>query len=203
MIQKATQRRQFGPADHGRRMTYEEFMAGDYQEGYKYELIDGELYVSPEANPDHMWDEIHLLYRLNDYARDYPEHINYVVNKARVFVPGREDVTAPEPDIAAYRIYPLRRPRRREGWERVNPRLVVEIVSPDNADKDLVRNVELYWLVPSIKEYWVIDQREEAGCPLTVYRRQGKKWRIIHVAAGESYTTPLLPGFELVIDPAQ
>ena len=32
-----------GPADHGRPMTLDEFQAGDYEEGYKYELIDGEL----------------------------------------------------------------------------------------------------------------------------------------------------------------
>src|SRR5687768_14222795 len=40
-----------GPHDHGREMTYEEFLAGDYEEGYKYELIRGELYVSPQPNP--------------------------------------------------------------------------------------------------------------------------------------------------------
>ena len=39
--------RQLGPADHGRELTYDEFLAGDYEEGHKYELIDGRLYVSP------------------------------------------------------------------------------------------------------------------------------------------------------------
>lgn len=36
-----------GPADHGRPMTLEEFHAGDYQEGYQYELIDGKLIYPP------------------------------------------------------------------------------------------------------------------------------------------------------------
>ena len=30
-----------GPADHGRPLDLDEFMAGDYEEGYQYELIDG------------------------------------------------------------------------------------------------------------------------------------------------------------------
>jgi hypothetical protein len=39
-----------GPADHGRPLTLEEFMSGDYKEGHRYELIEGRLYASPEAN---------------------------------------------------------------------------------------------------------------------------------------------------------
>jgi hypothetical protein len=38
-----------GPEDHGLPMSFEEYLAGDYQQGYHYELIDGRLYVSPEA----------------------------------------------------------------------------------------------------------------------------------------------------------
>ena len=201
MIQRLTQTRQLGPADHGRPMSYAEYLAGDYQEGYKYELIDGELYVSPEANPDGAWHEIQLLYKLNDYARWRPDIINYVLNKARVFVPGRKRATAPEPDIAAYRNFPEQPPRRGKGWENFSPILVAEILSPGGAEKDFVRNVELYWEVPSIAEYWIIDQTETAEHPLTVYRRQSKRWKIITIAAGETYTTRLLPGFELQIEP--
>ena len=59
MIQRA--RLRLGPGDHGQRMSYDEYLAGDYQPGYKYELIDGELYVSPEANRAHDWVEWGLL----------------------------------------------------------------------------------------------------------------------------------------------
>jgi Uma2 family endonuclease len=203
MIQQSTETRQFGPADHGRRMSYVEYLAGDYQEGYKYELIDGELYVSPEANADHEWVDLWLLYQLNDYARDHPEVINHVTNRARLFVSGRKDVTAPEPDLAAYHNYPQHRPRGGRQWENLSPILVAEVLSPDNADKDLVRNVELYWQVPSIKEYWLFDLREMAERPLMVYRRQARKWKRIPVAYGESYSTRMLPGFALVVQPLE
>ncbi len=199
MIQRLTQKPQLGPGDHGRRMTYAEYLAGDYQPGYKYELIDGELYVSPEANPEHEWVESGLYDLLKDYTKAHPEIINKVACKARVFVPGREDVTEPEPDFAAYENYPKRRPRR--GWENFSPVLVAEVISPTDPDKDLVRNVELYWQVPSIKEYWVFDLRPQAQHPLIVHRRQATKWKILRKAPGETYTTRLLPGFELVVEP--
>jgi Uma2 family endonuclease len=199
MIQRA--RQQFGPGDHGRPVTYEEFMAADYQEGYQYEIIDGEIYVSPLANADHEWADSGLLFLLHDYARAHPEIINKVSCKARVFVSARPRVTVPEPDFAAYQNYPQRRPRGGRRWEDVSPILVAEVLSPNCADKDLVRNVELYWQVPSIKEYWLLDVQDTAEYPLIVYRRQAKKWKILRIAAGETYTTPLLPGFELLVEP--
>jgi Uma2 family endonuclease len=176
-------------------------MAGDYEPGYKYEIIDGELYVSPEANPDHVWFEVWLMNQFLDYTRDHPEVINFVTMKSRVFVPGRPDVTAPEPDFAAYRNFPERRPRGGRRWENLSPVLVAEVISPDDPGKDLVRNVKLYWQVRSIKEYWVFDLREVAEQPLTVYRRQSRKWKIFRLAPGQKYTTGLLPGFELVVNP--
>ena len=42
--------KKLGPADRGRPMTLEEFMAAGSVEGYHYELIDGKLYVTPLPN---------------------------------------------------------------------------------------------------------------------------------------------------------
>jgi hypothetical protein len=37
---------------------------------------------------------------------------------------------------------------------------------------------------------------------MLVYRRRGKSWqRVIELAFGDTYTTKLLPGFRLVLDP--
>jgi Uma2 family endonuclease len=201
MIQRATQTRQFGPADHGRRLSYVEFMAGDYQPGYKYELINGELYVSPLPRPGHSLVQEWIWFQLKLYARLHPKVINSVSGAARVFVPARHNITAPEPDVAAFRGFPVNTPADQIRWQDHSPLLVVEVLSPDNADKDLERNVALYLEVPSIKEYWLFDTREDADYPtLTVHRRRGSKWRIINIAPGETYSTRLLPGFELVND---
>jgi hypothetical protein len=68
-----------------------------------------------------------------------------------------------------------------------------------------VRNRELYLEVAAIREYWMLDQRTDPDQPtLTVLRRRGTRWGpAITVGPGEAYTTRLLPGFRLVVDPHQ
>jgi Uma2 family endonuclease len=192
-----------GPWDHGRPMTLEEFTAGDYEEGYQYELIDGKLYVSPQPNAPQGMVERWIFLALYLYSEAHPDVINYVHYKARVFVPGRPGVTNPEPDVAAYHGFPLDLPFREVRWQDYSPVLVVEVLSLDDPDKDLVRNVELYLEVPSIREYWIVDTRDDPEQPtMQVYRRRGRRWqRPIDVATGETYTTRLLPGFELTLAP--
>lgn len=191
-----------GPADHGRPMSLEEFYAGDYQEGYQYELIDGKLYVSPLPDLPFGRVEHWIFTKLFRYADDHPQILNFVYGKCRVFVPDRPGVTNPEPDVTAYKDFPLDLPIDEVRWQDVSPVLVVEVLSEDDPDKDLVRNVELYGLVPSIKEYWIFDAREDIEHPrLLVYRRgRGRKWRSLTVEPDETYTTLLLPGFEVALN---
>ena len=191
-----------GPADHGRPMTLEEFDAGDYQEGYQYELIDGKLYVSPLPDLPQGRVEHWIFRKLLRYSDAHPEVINFVYGKCRVFVPGRRGVTNPEPDVTAYKDFPLDLPVEGLRWQDVSPILVIEVLSEENPDKDLVRNVELYSLVPTIKEYWVLDTREDVEHPrLLVHRRgRGRKWQPLSFGPGERYATRLLPEFEIFLD---
>src|SRR5262245_21541553 len=100
-----------GPSDNGRPMSLEEFLAGDYEEGCRYELIDGKLYVSPLPDlPENQVQEW-INDALKQYARKHPEVINYISSGARVFVPGRPEVTVPEPDQAAYHDFPRHLPK--------------------------------------------------------------------------------------------
>jgi Uma2 family endonuclease len=191
-----------GPLDRGLPMTFNQFMRADYQEGYQYELIDGELYVFPLPNLPENRIEMWIGAKLQGYSLEHPEIINFVTYKARVFIPGRPRATVPEPDQAAYHNFPLDQPFKKVRWQNVSPILVVEVVSREDPYKDLVRNVKLYLQVPTIQEYWLIDPRKNPERPtFRVHRRQGKKWRIVQPAFGEVYTTKLLPGFALIIDP--
>jgi Uma2 family endonuclease len=191
------------PKDQGRPLSLEEFERADGQEGYRYELIDGKLEVSPLPNLPHDLIADWLAEKLRDYRRRHPEVINRVKAPARVFLPERAAVTAPEPDVVAYHDFPSLRRIADLRWQDVSPLLVAEVLSEDTADKDLVRNRDLYLQVPSIREYWILDPRASADQPtLTVYRRRGRRWqRPINVPAGGTYTTRLLPDFVLVLDP--
>ncbi len=193
---------QLGPDDHDRSLSREEFESARYQEGFHYELIEGKLSVSPLPDPHHESLDLWLGEQLIAYVRSHPAVLNRVSYAARVFVPGEEERTSPEPDLAAYRDYPFHIPKQQRDWRQIHPVLVVEVVSDDDPDKDLVRNVSLYLQVPSIREYWILDPRGDADYPaLLVYRRRGSRWqRPIRVAGGGTYTTRMLPDFSLVLD---
>jgi len=192
-----------GPADHGRPLALEEFLAAAYADGFHYELIEGKLCVSPAANAPEGIVELWILLKLWAYANTQEGVINYAHPKARVFLPEQAEVTAPEPDVAAYRDFPMHLPIREIRWEDTSPLLVVEVLSAEEPAKDLERNVNLYLQIPSIKEYWIFDTREDPErMTLYVYRRRGRRWqRRLAFGPDAVYATPLLPGFQLVINP--
>lgn len=190
-----------GPADHGRPLTLDDFDSAEFEPGFKYEIIDGRLYVSEEPDPTENELELWLFEKLWDYSRSKGSVLNRVTNKGRVFVHGRSEDTVPEPDIAAYTDYPLDRRFRGTRWSEISPVLVCEILLRDPA-KDLGRNVELYLAVPTIKEYWVLDGREHPERPTLIqHRRHGKRWVVRSFPYRSTFTTKLLPGFSLLIDP--
>ncbi|WP_254511957.1 Uma2 family endonuclease [Anatilimnocola floriformis] len=196
-----TLQRHLGHDDHGRELTYEEFLAGDYEEGYRYELIEGRLYVSPFPNYPHDWMLSHVNELLTIYRVKNPAVVARLSSASRVFIPGKTKTTCPEPDFALYQSCP---PGREVKWQDISPMIVVEIASPFNSEKDYVRNVELYQLVPSIREYWVFDKyADDNGPTLRVYHRSAARqsWEISDYGPRDVYTTELLPGFQLPVCP--
>jgi Uma2 family endonuclease len=191
-------------SDQGKELSLEEFLSADWEKGYKYELIEGRLEVSPAPGFPHSWLHVWLFKALDRYAEGHPGILNFVSFSTRVFVPGAGPrMTAPEPDIGGYRDFPLHLPAEEVDWRDVSPLLVVEIISPETAAKDLERNRRLYLRVPTISEYWMLDTRDDMNNPsLIILRRAGTRWgRQRVIAPGGTYTTPLLPGFSLVVNP--
>ena len=93
-------------ADHGRVLSWEAFASADAEEGYRYEMIEGRVFVSPAANAPHNAFEIWLQLLLSAYAREHPKVLQFVTPRGRVFLPDlAEGITAPEPDVACYAEY--------------------------------------------------------------------------------------------------
>lgn len=195
--------RTFGPRHHGRRVTDEEAGTARYKEGYRYEIIDGRLYVSPVPNLRENWLDEWVHRKLVAFWERHPDVVAYVSGKARVFVPGRELTTSPEPDAAVYLEFPRHLPINDMRWEAVSPVIVVEVLSESDPFKDLIRNVSLYLEVPSIREYWILNAADDPERPtLIVRRRRGERWtKPRGYSYGATYATPVLPGFSLLIDP--
>ncbi|MEN9933778.1 MAG: hypothetical protein RLZZ387_357 [Chloroflexota bacterium] len=99
-----------------------------------------------------------------------------------------------EPDIMLLR--DASDPRRgNEFWTGAD--LVVEVVSPDNPDRDLVEK-RLDYAEGRIPEYWIVDPQAEA---ITVLRLEGDAYEEHGVfRRGEAATSALLPGFSVSVD---
>ena len=192
------------PADQGRALSWEEFASADTEGGFRYEMIEGRIEVSPVPNFRHDRVLSQLLSALYLYSAQHKDILHHVSARGCVFLPDPpRGITAPEPDIAGYTdLFPEGTPEVEQDWRNITPAFVVEILSEGTEDKDLERNRRLYLQVPSIREYWIVDPRATANEQMMiVFRRRGTRWaprRI--VLAGETYTTAMLPGFSLVLD---
>lgn len=188
--------RRLGPSDQGVALGLAEFEAADFEPGFRYDLVDGRLAVSPEPNLSH--DE--PLQALADLLRAYRDQHRdrfgcYVSTHARVFPPASESSLGP--DMALFRGH---QPRAGLTWQDLQPALVVEVVSAGDPSKDLVRNRALYARIPSIREYWVVDPRRggEETTLLVLVRDPAGGWVEQRIPAGGRHESSLLPG--LVVD---
>jgi Uma2 family endonuclease len=191
-----------GPADHGRRLSLDEFDEAEFEPGAKYEIIDGRVYVSTEPNPAENFLQNWLFIKLILYCGQRPDVVNYVAVQSRLFVQSRSNPTIPEPDLAVYCDWPRDKPLERLHWRDLGPMMVAEVLVEGDPHKDLERNRELYFESPSIREYWILDGRENPNEPTLIQlRRHGKRWIERSFPYGSTFTTKLLPGFSIAIDP--
>src|SRR5665213_3867024 len=98
-------------ADHGRAMTWEEFRASDAELGYRYELIEGKVYVTSFPTLSHQCYRDWLYHTLHTYANEHPDLLARAMTFPAVFVPNPNTITFTRTDVACYA----------ECWERFAP----------------------------------------------------------------------------------
>ena len=176
-----------GPDSAGVSLTPKEFWEADYEEGWRYELIHGVLIVAPAAAMAERDPNDDLGYRLRWYQEHHPEG-------------GNLDQTAPEQIIDTG--LNQRRADRviwaglgRQPAENEVPSVVIEFLSPGKRAhlRDYEEKRDEY-LAIGVNEYWLIDRFDRT---VTIFSRQGKKVKKQVIPEGETYESPLLPGFVL------
>jgi Uma2 family endonuclease len=183
--------RVYGPTSAGILMTPREFDRARFERGYRFELIKGVLVVSPAPLENQRDPNDELGFLLRYYKRDHPQGANL-------------DATLPEHTINTGE---NRRVADRAIWVGLGrlprrsdlPAIVIEFVS--EGKRNIERDYEAKraeFLGCGVKEYLIFDRFDRT---LTVFQERGKRPRKRVLKAGQTYTTDLLPGFELALDP--
>jgi Uma2 family endonuclease len=180
-----------GPADHGRRMSLDQFESAVGQEGFVYELNKGVIDVTNIPDRRHFARMLSVRNQLIAYQLARPEKIHAVSgsfdNKLLI---GTEE-SERHPDISVY-LSPM--PDVDEIWSVWVPAIAVEIVSESSAVRDYQEKPPEY-LAFGVQEYWIVDGFQRR---LTVMSRYRGQWREKVVKpTGKPYSTPHLPGFTL------
>ncbi len=163
------------------------------EDGQRYEIIDGELFVTPAPREDHQLVASDLHGILYEYLRRWPGVGRAMVAPSDVWR-GERRKNRVQPDVFVLRLTDGRRPAYPYVIDSLL--LAVEVVSPSRRLIDYEVKRDLY-LRGGIAEYWVVDTDA----------RQVMRWRG-RDAPGEVLTTqldwqPSMSADPLVIDLAR
>ncbi len=168
-------------------MTPEEFDRADFEDGWRYELINGVLIVSPIPSRKERDPNEQLGYRLRFYREMHPE--GKALNKTlfeETVVTGRNRRRVDRAIWAGF----TRPPRLSD-----QPNIIAEFVSKRKRDRLLDYETKRdEFMEINISEYWIIDRFQRT---LTVFFKAQGKIRKKVINANQVYRTNLLPGFEL------
>jgi Uma2 family endonuclease len=175
------------------RFTTKDLEAMPEIEGVRYEIIDGELYVSTAPSRDHQHASVMLSTRLVIWTEE--SHLGEVLPTPGLIFPGDQNVI---PDLIWISDARLARGLDEAGHLTVAPELVVEVVSPGTSNEVRDREVKLnLYSRVGVDEYWIVDWRARI---VEVYRRLGAELqRVATLTGDDTLMSSLLPGFSCPI----
>ena len=169
-------------------LTIADWDAMPAEDGYRYEIIEGELFVSCSPGLTHQMVLTNLIFLMGSFVKANP--IGTVVGGVGVILSNFSGVI---PDLVFF---------RREQRDTIvkddrlhgPPALVIEVLSPGstNVRRDRVAKLQLY-AKHGVPEYWIIDPRIMT---LERYVDQGSSLTLLETLRYEdSLSTTVLPGF--------
>lgn len=171
--------------------TYEDYLRLP-DDGRRYEVIRGVLYVAPSPNYDHQLAHWRLSHALSNHI---------VANHLGVLLSAPFDVLLPEriaepiqPDILFIR--EENRPRRGDGNFRNVPDLVVEILSPSTRSYDRKTKLAAY-RDAGVHEFWLVDPQTLS---VVIYGwKDGQFIELERGGEGDEVGSDVLPGFRVQV----
>jgi Uma2 family endonuclease len=140
-------------------------------DGVRYEIIDGELYVSHQPQFGHQYaaDEVH--FALRDWSKRTGAGVP-MATPGLVFPVGDDNLV---PDVVWFRRDRLAGSLDDNQHFRIAPDLVVEVLSPGPANELRDREIKLeLYSRRGVQEYWIVDWQSHQ---VLVHRRDGGELR--------------------------
>jgi Uma2 family endonuclease len=184
-----------GPADHGRRMSLEEFDEAEGQDGYLYELSRGIVTVVDIPKKRHALQVVAIRRQFSAHDTFHPGLIQMIAAGSECKLLVDDLGSERHPDLSVY-LTPPPEKEDKHFWRRWVPEIVIEVVSPSSRQRDYEEKPEEY-LRLGVKEYWIVDADERA---MVVMRRARARWVETTVRPPATYSTRLLPGLEISIE---
>jgi Uma2 family endonuclease len=158
-------------------------------DGVRYEIIDGDLYVSKQPS----WEHQVVCLAIGTELRLWDRRAGLGQASG---APGL--IFSPENDVAPDIVWISR--QRLEGrldaagHLRTAPELVIEVLSPGRRNEQRDREVKLtLYSRQGVLEYWIVDWQQRT---VQVYRRVEQALALVATLVGEdALTSPLLPDF--------
>lgn len=166
------------------RITVPEFLEMDsFEEGYFYELLNGEIVKRSSPSTDHQRTSFNLSLILGNYVKEKALGQCFTAP----FDVALDEVNLVQPDLLF--ISAARASIVTENCVEGAPDLVVEILSPGTFKTDRSDKMQLYRRF-GIAEYWILDPRNRS---IEVYNLQEGEYRLTSFAieTGEAASTVL------------
>jgi Uma2 family endonuclease len=171
------------------RLTYEDYCLLP-DDGKRYEIIEGELYVTPSPVSAHQRAVTNLTYYLVEFTKRLGRGQIFVAPFDVVF--SQYDVV--EPDLIY--ISSERASVLTEKNVQGAPDLVIEVLSESTERRDRTTKLKLYARY-GVREYWLIDP---AARTAEIHRMAPQGLELAGtLASADELTSPLLPGFRLTL----
>lgn len=160
-------------------------------DGKRYEIIDGELYVSRQPQWNHQTASVRIASSLDRWSVQTGAGAATIA--PGVIFSDDDDVA---PDVAWVSRDRLVATLQPSGHLHGTPELVVEVLSPGLANERRDREVKLkLYSRRGVLEYWIVDWRLRQ---IEVYRSDEGVLRLIATLSdADVLESPLLPGFRL------
>ncbi len=169
------------------RLTYDDYCLLP-NDGKRYEIIEGELFVTPSPQSLHQRVVTRLTSFLFAFVEDKKLGEVFVSPFDVVF--SRFDVVEPDILFISKARSSVLTAKNVQGA----PDLVVEVISESTAGVDRSTKLKLYARF-GVSEYWIIDAEKPCA---EIYRRQAAGLELVAtLTADRSLSSPLFPGFSL------